>query len=69
MSFLDELGYVQFDAAGSDHLFQLIAKAYEHRSLIVTSNLDFRLGTAVQPTGDRCCVSRQTASSRPRHHP
>ncbi|HOB89698.1 MAG TPA: IS21-like element helper ATPase IstB, partial [Bacillota bacterium] len=29
---LDELGYVQFDAAGSDHLFQLIAKAYEHRS-------------------------------------
>jgi DNA replication protein DnaC len=39
---LDELGYVQFDAAGSDHLFQLIAKAYEHRSLIVTSNLDFQ---------------------------
>lgn len=39
---LDELGYVQFDATGSDHLFQLIAKAYEHRSLIVTSNLDFQ---------------------------
>jgi DNA replication protein DnaC len=38
---LDELGYVQFDATGSDHLFQLIAKAYEYRSLIVTSNLDF----------------------------
>jgi DNA replication protein DnaC len=39
---LDELGYVQFDATGSDHLFQLIAKAYEHRSLIITSNLDFQ---------------------------
>ena len=39
---LDELGYVQVDAAGADLLFQLIAKAYEHRSLIVTSNLDFQ---------------------------
>jgi DNA replication protein DnaC len=39
---LDELGYVQFDTTGSDHLFQLISKAYEHRSLIVTSNLDFQ---------------------------
>lgn len=39
---LDELGYIQFDATGSDHLFQLVAKAYEHRSLIVTSNLDFQ---------------------------
>ena len=38
---LDELGYVQFDTTGSDHLFQIIAKAYENRSLIVTSNLDF----------------------------
>jgi len=26
----------------SDHSFQLIAQAYEHRSLIVTSNLDFQ---------------------------
>lgn len=49
---LDELGYVQFDAAGSDHLFQLIAKAYEHRSLIVTSNLDFK-------TGDGCSTNRR----------
>jgi DNA replication protein DnaC len=39
---LDELGYIQLDATGSDHLFQLVAKAYEHRSLIVTSNLDFQ---------------------------
>jgi DNA replication protein DnaC len=36
-------GYrVQFTTTGSDHLFQLISKAYEHRSLIVTSNLDFQ---------------------------
>jgi len=39
---LDELGYIQLDATGSDHLFQLVARAYERRSLIVTSNLDFQ---------------------------
>lgn len=39
---LDELGYIHLDAAVSDHLFRLAAKAYERRSLIVTSNLDFR---------------------------
>lgn len=39
---LDELGYIHLDATGSDHLFQLVAKAYERRSLIVTSNLDFQ---------------------------
>ena len=33
---------MQFNATGSDHLFQLVAKAYERRSLIVTSNLDFQ---------------------------
>lgn len=38
---LDELGFVDLGDAGSDHLFQLVAKAYEQRSLIVTSNLDF----------------------------
>jgi len=38
---LDELGFVDLGASGSDHLFQLVARAYETRSLIVTSNLDF----------------------------
>jgi DNA replication protein DnaC len=39
---LDEVGYLQLDTTGSDHLFQVVAKAYERRSLIVTSNLDFQ---------------------------
>ena len=30
------------DATASDYLFQLVAKAYERRSLIVTSNLEFQ---------------------------
>lgn len=38
---LDEVGFLELDGTGSDHLFQLVAKAYEKRSLIVTSNLDF----------------------------
>jgi len=38
---MDELGYVSLDRTGSDHLFQLIAKAYEQRSIIVTTNLAF----------------------------
>ena len=38
---LDELGYVSMDETASDHIFQLVTKAYENRSLIITSNLDF----------------------------
>jgi DNA replication protein DnaC len=38
---LDEVGYLTLDKTASDHLFQLISKAYENVSLIVTSNLDF----------------------------
>jgi len=53
---LDELGYIQLDATGSDHLFQLVARAYERRSLIVTSNLIFR-------TGDNYLTSRQPAAA------
>jgi len=38
---LDELGYVSLDKTASDHMFQLVSKAYERRSLIITTNLDF----------------------------
>jgi len=38
---LDELGYVPFDKLGADLLFGFIAKVYEQRSLIVTTNLPF----------------------------
>ena len=39
---IDELGYLRLDQTASDHLFQLVAEAYENVSLIITSNLDFR---------------------------
>jgi DNA replication protein DnaC len=38
---LDELGYVSFDLAGAELLFQLLATRYETMSTIITSNLSF----------------------------
>ena len=38
---LDELGYVPFDKFAADLLFGFIAKVYEQRSLIITTNLPF----------------------------
>lgn len=39
---LDELGFMSMDATASNHLFQVVAQAYENRSLIVTSNRSFQ---------------------------
>ena len=41
MLILDELGYVPFSKAGSELLFEVVSRAYERQSLIVTSNLPF----------------------------
>jgi DNA replication protein DnaC len=38
---LDELGYISFDLAGSELLFQLLAMRYETASTLITSNLSF----------------------------
>lgn len=38
---LDELGYVPFSKAGAELLFDVISRAYERHSLIVTTNLPF----------------------------
>ena len=37
----DELGYLSFNRAGAELLFQLFADRYERKSLLVTSNLPF----------------------------
>jgi DNA replication protein DnaC len=42
---LDELGYVPFSKAGAELLFEVISRAYERTSLIVTSNLPFESWT------------------------
>lgn len=38
---LDELGYLPIDPEGARLLFQVISEAYEKRSLIITTNLEF----------------------------
>ena len=38
---IDELGYLPIDNQGARLLFQVIADAYEKRSIVYTSNLEF----------------------------
>lgn len=38
---LDELGYVPFTKAGAELLFDVVSRAYEQQSLVVTTNLPF----------------------------
>jgi DNA replication protein DnaC len=44
---LDELGYVPFSKAGAELLFEVVSRAYEHHSLMVTTNLPFEQWTEV----------------------
>jgi DNA replication protein DnaC len=44
---LDELGYVPFSKTGAQLLFEIVGRAYEQQSLMVTTNLHFEEWTEV----------------------
>ena len=44
---LDELGYVPFSKAGAELLFEVVSRAYERQSLIMTTNLPFEQWTEI----------------------
>lgn len=38
---IDEIGYLSYDARNADLLFQIISRRYEHKSIVMTTNLAF----------------------------
>jgi DNA replication protein DnaC len=55
-TFLDEIGYLAYDAHAADLLFQIISRRYEQRSIIVTTNLAFKEWSTVFPNAS-CAVA------------
>ena len=44
---IDELGYVPFSKIGAQMLFEVVGRAYEQQSLMVTTNLPFEQWTEI----------------------
>ena len=53
---VDEVGYLAYDARAADLLFQLVSRRYEHRSLLITTNLPFKDWDTVFPNAS-CAVA------------
>ena len=52
----DEVGYLGYDARAADLIFQLVSRRYEHRSLLITTNLPFKRWDTVFPNAS-CAVA------------
>ena len=61
---LDELGYVMFSQLGAEMLFNMIDRAQERVSLIVTTNLPFEQWTEVCGSEQRPAESRESPGRR-----
>ena len=53
---IDEIGYLAYDAHAADLLFQIVSRRYEHRSLLLTTNLPFKQWDTIFPNAS-CAVA------------
>ena len=55
-TFIDEIGYLTYDAHAADLLFQVVSRRYEQKSIVVTTNLAFRAWDTIFPNAS-CAVA------------
>ena len=61
---IDELGYLSYDSAAADILFQIVNRRYEAKPIILTTNMPFRDWSAVFPNA----ASASALVDRLTHH-
>ena len=52
---IDEVGYLSYDARAADLLFEIVSRRYEHKSVVITTNLAFSDWPSVFPNAS--CVT------------
>src|ERR1700726_2880254 len=55
-TFIDEVGYLAYDAHAADLLFQVVSRRYEQKSIVITTNLPFKQWDTVFPNA-ACAVA------------
>ena len=53
---IDEIGYLAYDARAADLLFQIVSRRYEHRAILMTTNLPFKRWDSIFPNAS-CAVA------------
>lgn len=53
---VDEIGYLAYDARAADLLFQIVSRRYEHRAILITTNLPFKRWDTIFPNAS-CAVA------------
>lgn len=53
---IDEIGYLAYDARAADLLFQIVSRRYEHRAILITTNLPFKHWDTIFPNAS-CAVA------------
>jgi DNA replication protein DnaC len=61
---IDEVGYLSYDAAAADLLYEVVNRRYEHRSILMTTNKAFKDWNTVFPNA----TSIATLLDRLTHH-